>query len=364
MSEALLTAVRTGDVAAAARLLEAGASPRGMLPVAAERGPLALVELLIRHGAIEWFPDTAGRTPLELARSGSAPDRDAIVELLDRPVIRDPAFRDAVAAIHAGDIDALERVVDREPRLLHERIREPSCYREAPREQYFLDPQLLWFVANNPILVDRMPANIVDVTRALLTWGAEGLDVTLGLVMTSASAREQGHQNALIEVLLAEGATATAESIDSALAHGELDAVRALGGPLTVSSAAAFGKAEELGRLLVGAGPSELQSALALAVINGETQAARVALDAGADVNACGPVHGHSIALHQAALHDDVELLELLIAHGARVDQRDALWEGTPRDWALHAHKPRAAAYLERVTRGSNTGGGPSRPGE
>ncbi len=349
MSEALLVAVRAGDVPEAERLLDAGTSPLGALPVAAERGPLALVELLIRHGAIEWLPDEAGRTPLEAARSGAGPDRDAIVELLDRPVIRDPAFRAAVAAIHAGNVPALERIVDGEPRLMQERIREPSCYRDAPREQYFLDPQLLWFVADNPILVEVMPANIVEVTRALLARGAGGLDVTLGLVMTSEPARVQGHQVALIRTLMAAGAVATSEAIDGALAHRELDAVRALGHPLTASIAAAMGLADDLRRLLATATHAELQTAFALAVINDRTEATRVALDAGADPNAFLALHSHSEALHQAALHDDVELLELLVGRGARTDVRDTLWNGTPREWAVHARRPRAAAYLESV---------------
>jgi ankyrin repeat protein len=341
VSEALLAAVRAGDVAGAERLLEAGASPRGALQLAAERGPLALVELLIRHGAIEWQPDDTGRTPLDAARRGGGADRDAIVELLERPVIRDAVFRDAVAAIQAGDVAALERLVDSEPRLLHERIREPSCYRDAPREQYFLDPQLLWFVADNPILVETMPANIVEVTRALLARGADGLDTTLGLVMTSARAREQGHQVALIQTLLAAGATATPAAIDSALAHRELEAVRALRHPLSASIAAALGRAEDLDRLLATATSAEVQTAFALAVINDRTAAACVALDAGADVNAFLPVHAHSVALHQAALHDDVDLLELLVARGARTDVRDTVWSGTPRDWAVHERQPR-----------------------
>jgi peptide-methionine (S)-S-oxide reductase len=351
VSEALLAAVQSGDVAAAERVLEAGANPSTALHAAAELGPLALVELLIRRGAIEWLPDHRGRAPLDAAWAGSAPDRDAIIELLDRPVIRDPAFRAAVAAIHAGDVAALERILDREPRLLHERVCEPSCYRDAPQPSYFLDPQLLWFVANNPIMVERMPVNIVEITRALLACGADGADVTLGLVMTSAPAREQGHQIPLIETLLAAGATATPEAIESALAHRELEAVRALRHPLNASIAAAFGQAEDLARLLAGATASEVQMAFALAVINGRTAATRVALDAGADVNAFATVHSHSRALHHAALHDDVELLELLVGRGARLDVRDTLWNGTPRDWAIHERKPRAAAYLERSER-------------
>jgi peptide-methionine (S)-S-oxide reductase len=315
---------------------------------AVRAGDLALVELAIRRGAIEWLPDREGRSPLEVARDGNGPDRDAIVELLDRPVIRDPLFRAAVDAIHAGDVAELERLVDAEPRLLHERIREPDCYRESGREQYFLDPLLLWFVANNPILVETMPANIVDVTRALLARGADGIDGALGLVMTSEPARVQGHQRPLIRALLAAGATATPEAIDSALAHRELDAVIALGHPLTASIAAATGDEDALRELLATASPDERQRAFALAVINGRTSTARAALDAGADVNALS-VHAHSTALHQAALTDDVELLALLVERGARPDVRDTLWDGTPLDWARHEDRPRAAVYLERV---------------
>jgi peptide-methionine (S)-S-oxide reductase len=351
VTEALEQAVRAGDLAEAERLLAAGHNGSAVIHLAAELGPLALVELLIRRGAIEWLPDAAHRTPLDAARTGSAPDREAIIELLARPVIRDQAARAAVAAIHAGDVGALERIVDEEPRLLHERFREPDCYREAPSRSYFLDPQLLWFVANNPLLVDRMPANIVEVTELLLARGADGLDVTLELVMTSGSAREQGHQAALMETLLAAGAVATPAAVDRALAHGETAAVQALGPPLTVSTAAAFGRADDLGRLLAASGAGSAQMALAHAVISDQPAAARVALDSGADVNAYLPVHSHSVALHQAALHDNVPLLELLIERGARLDIRDTFWNGTPHDWAIHEDKPLAASYLEGLER-------------
>jgi hypothetical protein len=107
-------------IAVAALLLDAGASTRSEdappLHAAAERGPLALVELLIRRGAVEWIPDRAGRRPLDAARASMAPDRDAIVELLDRPVLRDPPFRAAVAAIQSGDVATLERLLDARPR--------------------------------------------------------------------------------------------------------------------------------------------------------------------------------------------------------------------------------------------------------
>jgi peptide-methionine (S)-S-oxide reductase len=215
---------------------------------------------------------------------------------------------------------------------------------EGPYPPYFARPRLLWFVANNPNLIETMPPNIVAVTRALLAHGAEqeDLDYTLALVMTSAPAREQGHQRPLIATLLAAGAMATPDAVTGALAHGELDAVEAVGAA-GAPVAAAFGRTDELRRLLT---PEDIQLAFGLAVINDRAEAARVALDAGADVNAFLPVHAHSTALHQAVLHDDVALLELLIDRGAQTDARDTLWNGTPLDWAIHERRPRAAAYL------------------
>jgi ankyrin repeat protein len=86
--------------------------------------------------------------------------------------------------------------------------------------------------------------------------------------------------------------------------------------------------------------------ALMLAVVNDRVEAARVTLDAGAHPDGHLPLHSHSTPLHHAALQDDVELLELLVARGARTDVRDTLWNGTPHGWAVHEGKPHAAAYL------------------
>jgi ankyrin repeat protein len=348
-------------------LLRAGASPRDdragetALHAAASRGPLSLVELLIHGGALEWQTDRQGRTPLDAARSGSAADRAAIAELLDRPVIRDPSFRAAVDAIQRGDARALGRILDAEPRLLRERIVEPQCYRDAQRHQYFRDPKLFWFVANNPTLMERMPAGIVDVTRAMIERGAlrADLDYALELVMTSAPAREQGFQLPLVETLLAAGAKPTPAAIEMALAHWETGIVEALlarGHPLTAPSAAALGRTAELAALLRAAPPAEVQQAFGLAVLNRQLEAARLALDAGADPNGFLPVHQHSTALHQAAADDHLPLLEMLLERGARTDVADTLWNGTPLGWACHHGKQRAAERLrawekERGTR-------------
>lgn len=347
-------------IAIADALLSAGANPRQdnggvtALNAAASRGPLALVELLIRGGALEWQADGKGRAPLDAARQGEAADKDAIVELLARPVIRDPSFRAAVTALQSGDVAGLACVLDDQPRLLRERILEPECYREASRSQYFRDPKLFWFIANNPTLMQRMPDNIVEVAETMIARGVDkaDLDYALELVMTSLPAREQGLQIPLLERLMKAGATPTERAIDVTLAHWELDPIQALlraGHPMTASIAAALGRVDRLETLLREASPAEIQNALGMAVINRQNDAARQALDAGADVNAFLPVHSHSTALHQAAIDENLELIDLLLARGARADIADKLWNATPLDWARHQGKDRTADYLERM---------------
>jgi len=326
------------------------------LHAAARRGPLALVEMLIAGGALEWDADAAGRTPLDVARRGRASDRAAIVALLDRTTYADASFRAAVAAVHAGDVATLARLLDAEPRLLRERIVEPDAYREAARtrHRYFLEPKLFWFVANNPTLVERMPGNITEIARAMLERGVErpDLDYTLELTMTSAAAREGEHQRPLMAVLLAAGAEPTRDAVVMTAGYRELDALQALldtGRAASVPIAAAFGDTETLAQLLADAGEEDVALAFGLAVINERIEAARLALDNGADVNAFLPVHTHGTALHTAAIYDNVALIEMLLARGARTDLRDKLWDGTPLDWALHEGKPAATTLLQNV---------------
>jgi ankyrin repeat protein len=86
--------------------------------------------------------------------------------------------------------------------------------------------------------------------------------------------------------------------------------------------------------------------AFTLAVINRQVDGARAALDAGAEVNAFLELHAHSTALHQAALEDDVPMVELLLSRGARTDIRDRVHDGTPLQWATFDGRPRAVTAL------------------
>jgi peptide-methionine (S)-S-oxide reductase len=257
--------------------------------------------------------------------------------------------------VQSGDADTLARALDAEPELLHERITDPAIYGESEAPAYFRDPKLLWFVANNPILVDHMAPGMVDVARVMLERGPEqaDCDYALGLTMSGRSPREHGLQRPLMDVLLDAGAVATREAIAAAGAHREVDALRALldrGLPRTAAIAAALGDEDELRQLLAGAPHDDVQMAFALAVINGHLGAARVAIDRDADVSALLPVHGHSTALHQAAANDDAAMVELLLNAGARTDVRDTLWNGTPLGWAIHEEKRAARRVLELST--------------
>jgi ankyrin repeat protein len=51
--------------------------------------------------------------------------------------------------------------------------------------------------------------------------------------------------------------------------------------------------------------------------------------------------------LHQAAVDDNVELIELLLARGANRDARDTLWDATPLGWAIHQNRRAARSALE-----------------
>jgi ankyrin repeat protein len=343
-------------------LLDAGANPRNdaagetALHAAAARGPLALVERLIVGNALEWQPDRKGRIALGVAKRGKAADKAEIIALLDRSRIVDPSFRAAVKALQKGDAARLGRLIDAEPRLLRERIFGPEAYRKASRFQYFRDPKLFWFIANNPTLMKRMPDNMVEIAETMIARGVDKLDLdyALELAMTSSPAREQGLQGPLIACLTQAGATASRQALDVTLAHRELDPVRTLlaaGLPPTAGIAAALGDLGRLPALLAEAPHEEIQRALGLAVINRENVAARMALDAGADPNVFLPVHAHSLPLHQAAIDENLELMELLVARGARTDIADTLWGGTPLGWAIHQGKSRARAYLEGLTK-------------
>lgn len=271
---------------------------------------------------------------------------------LDRPLherIDDPAFRHALTLLDDGDVDGLRACLAANPELIRRRI-------SFEGQNYFRNPSLLQFVAENPVRHDGLPPTIVDVTRVILDAGASelraDLDETLRLVCSGRVARECGVQRPLIDLLCARGADPNA-AILTTLAHGELDAVAALrarGARLTLAVAAGCGDLDQARRLLAGARASERHIALALAAQHGHADIVRLLLDAGEAPSRYNPVgfHAHSTPLHQAALAGHVDVVRLLVQGGARLDLRDNHYRGTAADWADHAGHSEIAEYLRR----------------
>ena len=270
----------------------------------------------------------------------------AVAALLDRDAIADPAFRAAVNAIHRGDVAALARLLDAEPRLLRDRIAGPEVYRKRARPDYFRDPKLFWYVANNPTTVERVAPNIVAVLQTMLERGVEqgDLDYALELVMSSGVAREQGLQRPLMDALIDAGnETGAACSLRPDTSRSTHCA------PCSSAACRSTRRAEPERRCgaapaTAGREPRQRTDCVGLAVINGHTESVRLALDQ--HVSAFLPIHSHSTALHDAAARNNVEMIAMLLGAGARRDILDTLWDGTPADWARHVGNAAASATL------------------
>lgn len=259
--------------------------------------------------------------------------------------IQDPVFRRAVDLLDAGNVEGLKAHLRAHPNLVHQRV-------VFEGGNYFRNPTLLEFVAENPVRRGKLPANIVEIAEVVLEAGAKNdraiLDETLGLVCTGCVSRECGAQIPLINLLCDYGADAKA-AIHVAALHGEREAVHtfiARGVSVDLPVAAALGRSEDARRLLPDADGEARQLALALASQFGHVEVVRSLLDAGEDPNRYSPGHSHSTPLHQAAGAGHLEVVRLLVERGARLDMKDILWQGTPLGWARHAGKTDVEHYL------------------
>ena len=56
--------------------------------------------------------------------------------------------------------------------------------------------------------------------------------------------------------------------------------------------------------------------------------------------------HAHSTPLHQAVWSGKMDVVQLLVERGARMDLRDTVYQGTPLDWAVYGKIKPAEDYL------------------
>jgi hypothetical protein len=261
--------------------------------------------------------------------------------------IQDRTFRHAVDLLDGGDAEGLRAYLSAHPDLVRARV-------VFEGENYFRNPTLLEFVAENPIRHGTLPSNIAEIARVILDAGARAdkaaLNETLGLVCSGRIPRECGVQVSLIDLLCKYGADPDT-AMGTALLHGEFEAAKALlakGARMDMPAAAALGRVEDARRLLANASSEQRHRALALAAQFGHEEIVRLLLDAGEDPNRYNPMgtHAHSTPLHQAALAGHEDVVRLLLERGARLDFKDTMWQGTAEGWARYGGHTKIAEYL------------------
>lgn len=123
--------------------------------------------------------------------------------------------------------------------------------------------------------------------------------------------------------------------------------------------AARNGRSEAMARLLehgarIDADPYR-GTALIWAAATDRIDTARWLLAHGAEVNRRatfgGPRHGENVtALHVAAQSASIPFLELLLEHGADPTARDAVYDGTPAEWAAHGGPEESRNFLQAIS--------------
>jgi hypothetical protein len=284
----------------------------------------------------------------------------------------DGLFRQAVAAIDAGDTVTLERLLAEHPRLVRDRLTSPGEWVRgqigAALDGFFRHPYLLWFVTEDAVRTGQLSVNVAEVARVIIRAASRAgvadlqqqLDSTLHFTVCSPIGREDGRQLELLDVLIDAGAS-TADAPVQALICYNFGAARHLlerGAKLTLPAAVCLERWEDVERLAPEASALDKQVALGLAALNGKPEALARLLPLGVDLNAfTSGFYTHATPLHHAVWSGSLDAVKVLVEAGANLTTRDRAEDATPLGWAEYAETlpaaktrgkqyPEIAAYL------------------
>jgi len=260
--------------------------------------------------------------------------------------ITDTLFREAVEAIDTGNIASLQQLLEANTELVTKRLDTPN------EEGYFKNPYLLWFVADNPIRHEKLPANIIEVTKLIIETLQKRnninyqyiIDYTLGLVCTGRIPKECSVQIPLMELLVNKGARVKGNVLGPIGQHN-FEAAKFLldkGADYNLATAIGLNKTDDIEKFVKSATASELYVALVVASFFGKADVISLLIEAGADVNGSGSkedfggFHSHASALHQAVFSGSLEAVKILVEAGANLKTIDKVYSGTPLGWAKH----------------------------
>lgn len=278
-----------------------------------------------------------------------------------RTLARDELFCSAVAAIDAGDVIELERLVTSHPTLVRDRLEDPGAWLRDKvgnaLDGFFQKPYLLWFVAEDPVRNGVLPANIADIARVIVRAAAregmetlqEQLDHALRLVSWSWIARDCNVQIDLVDVLIDAGASLDGNP-ENALVNGNFAAAAHLverGARPTLATALCLARWDDVAILAPTASAGDRQVALVLAALKGRAEALAKVIALGVDLDApCADLYSHATALHHAVSSGSLESVAILVDAGAPLHARDTVYGGTPLGWADYLSKTEIAQYL------------------